>query len=322
VTADAGSLTAGQYTATVTVSASGYDAVLVPVTLNVTDPDPDPPPEGEVLFDASFESGLDGFTYQDDLFRGTAQPSFASGARIASGGESGAGLEVQLGGGAGTVVDMSGGFVRSFTLAADQYVTLAVSYRHLDSGTYEADECSQLIVAVDGVHLSTTARDHLNEYCGNERQSNVASDTGWRRFQIPLFLTAGTHTVAIGGYNDKKTSNNERAWLRFDNVRLETGYQDMAALTTDVIDIDLQLSAGAASTRTFDVARVGGGTIAFDLTSNVPWATPATVGGSTPDTVTINIDAAQLGSGIYNGVIRASTGGHNDATVNLRLVVP
>ena len=62
---------------------------------------------------ASFDSGADGFAYADDAFRGTAQPDYASGAWIASGGHQGGALQVSLGGiDTEIVTGMSGGWSR------------------------------------------------------------------------------------------------------------------------------------------------------------------------------------------------------------------
>ena len=71
------------------------------------------------IFDVHFDANADGFTYQDDLFRGTNQPNYASGVHIASGGFTGGALRVDLGGiNSQNIANMSGGWRRSFTLAA------------------------------------------------------------------------------------------------------------------------------------------------------------------------------------------------------------
>ena len=66
------------------------------------------------VIDAHFDVDADGFTYADDAFRATAQPAYASGARIATGGFSGGALQVSLGGiDDASIQNMSGGWSRS-----------------------------------------------------------------------------------------------------------------------------------------------------------------------------------------------------------------
>jgi len=73
----------------------------------------------ETALDESFDSDAGGFTYLDDTFRSTAEPNYASGVYLASGGYSGGGLRVTLGGvDANPITDMSGGWSQGFTVAA------------------------------------------------------------------------------------------------------------------------------------------------------------------------------------------------------------
>jgi len=71
------------------------------------------------IFDVHFDTTADGFTYVDDTFRGTSKPNYASGNYIASGAYTGGGLRVLIGGvNSQNIQNMSGGWRRSFTLAA------------------------------------------------------------------------------------------------------------------------------------------------------------------------------------------------------------
>ena len=49
------------------------------------------------ILESYFDTGNDGFSYGDDTFRGTNQPTYADGAYTATGGYSGGGLQVTLG---------------------------------------------------------------------------------------------------------------------------------------------------------------------------------------------------------------------------------
>src|SRR4029453_6211410 len=53
---------------------------------------------GTSLFNVHFDADADGFTYADDLFRGTNEPGYASGNYISSGGFTGGALRVAIGG--------------------------------------------------------------------------------------------------------------------------------------------------------------------------------------------------------------------------------
>ena len=98
------------------------------------------------VFDVHFNTDADGFTYLDDLFRGTNQPNYASGAYIASGGFTGGALRVQIGGiNSQNIVNMSGGWRRSFTLANPAQLTLSFRHRLTEQPTYETDEFSQTV---------------------------------------------------------------------------------------------------------------------------------------------------------------------------------
>jgi hypothetical protein len=54
----------------------------------------------------------------------------------------------------------------------------------------------------------------LAELCGRGR------DTGWQSAAFMRSLSAGEHTITIGGYNNKKTGERETADIYFDNVEI------------------------------------------------------------------------------------------------------
>ena len=98
------------------------------------------PATAATLLEAHFDTGTDGFTYVDDAFLGTNQPSYASGVRQATGGFGGSGgLEVTLGGVNGnTITGMSGAWNSSFNLAvAATGLRLHFRYKLQQSATYE-----------------------------------------------------------------------------------------------------------------------------------------------------------------------------------------
>ena len=77
----------------------------------------------------------DGFIYIDDAFRGTSQPGYASGVRLASGGLTGGGLSVTLGGLDGAdILNMSGGWERTFSLGSSTENVVLTFNLQLDPG--------------------------------------------------------------------------------------------------------------------------------------------------------------------------------------------
>ena len=102
-----------------------------PATVNLTVTAPPPPPPPAPVISASFNANADGFTYADDRFRGTTQPSYASGTRVASGGFAGGALQVVVGGvNKQTVAGMSGGWTRTFTLSGSATLHADIPLQH------------------------------------------------------------------------------------------------------------------------------------------------------------------------------------------------
>src|SRR5262249_25328736 len=72
------------------------------------------------IFSSTFDAGEDGFTFVKDAF-GTNQPNYVSGSFVNPGGFTGGGLRVALAGiDNATILNMSGGWRRSFTLSSAQ----------------------------------------------------------------------------------------------------------------------------------------------------------------------------------------------------------
>jgi hypothetical protein len=176
-----------------------------------------------------FETGTGAFSYLDDAFRGTAQPSFASGQRVTSGGHPAGALQVSVGGINDTaVLNMSGGFRASFTLAGSAHVLVSFDYNLTQTANYEADESSDVLLAVDGVLRGAplTLQDYVDRVVGDGDGGNPVS-TGWQAFSRNLgVLPAGTHTVTIGVFNNKKNATNESSTLLVDNARVDTKMDD------------------------------------------------------------------------------------------------
>jgi hypothetical protein len=179
------------------------------------------PPAPTVILTANFNSSENGFSYSDNTFRGATQGSYASGSRVSSGGFTGGALRVRLGGeNSNTINGISGGWRRTFTLSAPAAVTLSFRYS-LDQGPdYESDEFSQVLASVNGVLTGRPPADYIAQVTGNGNGGSSVA-TGWQSFTKSLgTLPAGTHTVIIGGYNNKKNSSSERTTILIDDVTI------------------------------------------------------------------------------------------------------
>jgi VCBS repeat-containing protein len=182
---------------------------------------PTPTIETLILLEASFDTGVDGFVYVDDPFRGTNQPFYADGVRAASGGFSGGALRIDLGGrDYHTIINMSGGWQHTFTLPAPGEVTLSFHFKLTQAANYDSDGFSEVLATVDSIQLGPPGYDHVARLTDNGNGGDDET-TGWQVFEANLgSLAAGEHTLTIGGYNNKKTHKDAFTEVMIDNVLL------------------------------------------------------------------------------------------------------
>jgi photosystem II stability/assembly factor-like uncharacterized protein len=174
---------------------------------------------GTTVLEARFDVDANGFAYTDDGFRGTAQPAYASGVRLATGGFTGGALQVSLGGvDSAVITNMSGGWSRSFTLASAGRVQLALRVRLTQTAEYEANELSQALVSIDGALVGTAPSDFISQIAG-DGNGGAPRSNGWQLVTLDLGTrAAGAHTLRIGGFNNQKTLNNESTEILIDDV--------------------------------------------------------------------------------------------------------
>jgi photosystem II stability/assembly factor-like uncharacterized protein len=174
---------------------------------------------GTTVFEAHFDVNADGFAYSDDGFRGTAQPAYASGTRLATGGFSGGALQVSLGGvDSAVITNMSGGWSRSFNLASAARVQLTLRVRLTQTAEYEANELSQALVSIDGALVGTAPNDFISQIAG-DGNGGTPRTNGWQLVTLDLGTrAAGAHTLRLGGFNNQKTLNNESTEILIDDV--------------------------------------------------------------------------------------------------------
>lgn len=193
------------------------------------------------FFSEDFNAGPDGFGYVDDPFRGTGQPSYADGSYLPSGGNTGGGLYVTLGGiNNNAILGMSGGWQRTFTVASPTYVRLSFLYNMIAAGGFETDEYSEVLVTINGTLFGTGAQEYVARIDGD---GNTGPDlsTGWQTFETDLgMLPADTYTLVIGIYNNKKTAADETTELFIDDV-------SAVPATPPVFLIDEDFNAGTGT---------------------------------------------------------------------------
>ena len=183
------------------------------------------PPTGATVLEAHFDADADGFAYEDDAFRGTAQPAYASGTRIATGGFSGGALRVAVGGiDDADIVGMSGGWARTFTLAAaSSATTLTLRVRVTQTADYEANELSQALVSLDGALRGLPPGDFVSQVVG-DGNGGAPRTNGWQLITLNLgALPSGPHRLVIGGFNNQKTLANESTEVLVDDVVVTVG---------------------------------------------------------------------------------------------------
>ncbi|MCR9094733.1 MAG: M20/M25/M40 family metallo-hydrolase [bacterium] len=182
------------------------------------------PAHAATFLDVDFDLDDGGFVYEDDPFRGTSQPAFASGAYRPTGGETGGGLEVTVGNvDDSDVTDgMSGGFRIDFVLAqTTDFLEVSFRYNLTQTPDYESDEFSQVIATVDGFALPGTGPDYVVQISGNGNGGSPTT-TGWQSYLFQFEqVQPGTYTLVIGAYNNKKTLENESTVLVIDDVLVE-----------------------------------------------------------------------------------------------------
>lgn len=181
----------------------------------------------QVLINADFSSGTNGFSFSPDTFRNTFNPAYSQGHRIHFFGDYE--LRVLLGGiDNQTITGMSGGWSRSFTLSSPSTVSISFIYRLTQTEDYDPDEFSEALMAVDG-NITIIAT-----LTGNGDGGGTQS-TDFKTFQTQLNLGAGTHTLTLGDYNNKKTSTSEFTDVEYDDVLVTATTGTPAPVTRELI---------------------------------------------------------------------------------------
>ena len=169
------------------------------------------------FLDEDFSSDTGGFTYSDDTFNGTSNPNYASGSHLPTPGVPGDKLlEVLLGNiDNANILGMSGGWTRTFHVPTATTATLKTQFHIIQQPDYESDEYSDALIAINGTTLPRLGRVTGNGNGGGNRS------LGPLTVEIQVSLNAGSNTVVIGGFNNKKTFSNESTQVRYNFVTIE-----------------------------------------------------------------------------------------------------
>jgi hypothetical protein len=166
---------------------------------------------GTSVLSADFDAGNNGFVYTDDMFSHTRSPRYAVGDRTASGGYAGSGgLHLVLGNvDYNKILGMSGGWSKGFSTGTKGTYEVALKYRMV-MNRFDADECALVLVQIDNGDVEQL-----------ERQCYRGKDTGWVTAKFNQSLSAGDHTIKVGGYLNKKTAPLEAAHIYFDDIEIK-----------------------------------------------------------------------------------------------------
>ncbi|MBN1123631.1 MAG: lamin tail domain-containing protein, partial [Sedimentisphaerales bacterium] len=165
------------------------------------------------LLEESFDVDSDDFTFVADAF-GTNYPDETEGQYDLAGGVDGGGLYCLVIGSSAQAA--SGGWSRIFDLSQDAQITVYLRHRMIMGSGYDVDEYGQVVLTVDGVRYGQDVDDSLFHRAG-DGDGGVDADYGWQESSIVVSLTAGSHTLVVGGY----TNASSTPWDEWTEVYLD-----------------------------------------------------------------------------------------------------
>ena len=176
------------------------------------------------VVEEDFEGGLGSFTYLDDAFRGTNQPAWAAGYYSGSGGQSGGGAVLPTTGynpfSNSSVSNMSSGIQRVFSVPSGATaVRVQVTYDLVLTRSSESNEYAEALLSVDGVLYGNGGDDYLVRLYGPSGGSNNGLiNTGYRTETFSVATTAGSRTLRVGLFMNRRTQTSEYAYVLIDEV--------------------------------------------------------------------------------------------------------
>ncbi len=206
--------------------------------------------------DEDFSSGEGSFVYRDAYYPGTG--SEARGFQTSSGPAGGGALKIELGDGGGDDREnMNGAFTRTFNLASAATVTITFDYYAMLTDDTDVGEDVRVLAGIDGEAFG--AGGVVDELLGDSSNSGGDAVTGWKTFTTTVDLSAGEHTLALGGLMTEKTRSGEFADVYFDNVSVE--YTPTPSFTSGGFDYSVSDGSGFTDDAHVSVTGVSGSTI-------------------------------------------------------------
>ena len=245
-----------------------------------------------------------GFTPVEDAFFGTARADFEVETHAPTGGFEGTGaLRVQLGnvfafGGSQAV---SAAWRKTFTLASAATVTLSFRHRMISGQDYDNNEYQELICDVNGTQYGTVTAPstHLAvNYQIGDGNGGGPKDSGWRLSTFNIPLTAGTHTLSLGGYGNAGSPGFGGAAESFEGF-----FDDVVLAVPGSVSLLANDTGGVAPVTAVKASDPSNGTVtvnadgSFNYVPRANWFGVDTftykavdsTGQSAPATVTINV---------------------------------
>ncbi len=171
--------------------------------------------QGVVLQD-TFDADSDNWEYAPNLFNDTLRVDLVDGQWAPLGGNSDGMLRVQLGPHTENVAT-SAGWGKAFEVPADAVYDISLDYRLLTGGGLDFGEFGEAIFELDGNRYGGDDNGSLFHQNGSWF-STTDTDTGWITVDLTVPLSAGSHMMIFGGYNNQANGANEWAEAHFDNV--------------------------------------------------------------------------------------------------------
>lgn len=190
---------------------------------------------GADILNATFDSGLDGFTFSDGGFGGS-DPAGGDFARDTS--TAGAlQLTIDDNGTDTDQADLSGSFDIAFSLTeATDNVTLEFDYVFNLAANFEANEGASVFVELDGTAFGVEPNNFVFQMFGdgNGGTADIVSNSASINFGT---LSAGSYNLSLGGFLNAFTFGDEVFTLSFDNVVISEALASSGA-TLPGIDAD------------------------------------------------------------------------------------
>ena len=168
----------------------------------------------------NFNNGSGDFVYADDLFKNTNTPAYADGVLSPNRGINNSGaLLLTLGGkDDNRAGEMSGGWSQDIELASAQKILISFKFKLLQSGDYEQEERSEFLLAVDNELIGNANKTFVDQVKGDGNEGPEIGSDAFFKFEKVVSLSSGKHTIALGGYNNAKSSSSEVTTMIIDDV--------------------------------------------------------------------------------------------------------